>query len=312
VSADSPSVGDWRPRTSGEKDRGSASAEGGSGWDPGRAAEAGPRRSVPSDEGGDPESGAAAADPAAARRWRPAEDAGARRSDPDAVEVAGNRAGSDPRRSESASGIEPSTEVAPRQATARFTLASGSPRRRELLARVGIHPLVAPVEVDETPLDHETPVECVLRLARAKANASPAPVALAADTVVALDGHILGKPRDRDHADQLLRWLSGRTHRVHSAVVLRVEDRSSWDLVTTDVRFRVLLEAEIAHYLDSGEPWDKAGAYGIQGLGGAFVECIDGSYTNVVGLPLSQTLRLLRREGVWSPEDPFDPGEGAS
>jgi septum formation protein len=180
------------------------------------------------------------------------------------------------------------------------------------LARVGIHPPVAPVDVDETPLDHETPVECVLRLARAKANASPAPVALAADTVVALDGHILGKPRDRDHADQLLRWLSGRTHRVHSAVVLRVEDRSSWDLVTTDVRFRVLLEAEIAHYLDSGEPWDKAGAYGIQGLGGAFVECIDGSYTNVVGLPLSQTLRLLRREGVWSPEDPFDPGEGAS
>lgn len=182
--------------------------------------------------------------------------------------------------------------------TERFVLASASPRRRELLAQVGLHPAVRPVDVDETPRAGEVPLDYVLRVAVAKAEASDAPACLAADTVVALDGQSLGKARDRDHARRLLQWLSGRDHLVHSAVVVRVGERLGWDVVTTEVRFRRLPEAEIEAYLLTDEPYDKAGAYGIQGRGGAFVERISGSYTNVVGLPVAETLRLLDAAGL--------------
>ena len=121
---------------------------------------------------------------------------------------------------------------------------------------------------------------------------------LAADTVVALDGVIFGKARDAAEAEVFLARLSGRTHAVHTALALRADGRLVTDLVTTRVRFRVLASAEIARYVAGGEPADKAGAYGIQGEGGALVAEVQGSYTNVVGLPLEETLRLLRLHGV--------------
>lgn len=177
---------------------------------------------------------------------------------------------------------------------ARFVLASRSPRRRELLAAAGLDFEVDPVDIDESPREGEPPERYVVRVAQAKVEASPRtePV-LAADTTVILDGRALGKAEDPQHAQQILRELSGRTHIVRTAVVLRV-DRLLWDVVATAVTFRSLSDAEIARYIETQESFDKAGAYGIQGLGGALVERIEGSYTNVVGLPLTETLRILQ------------------
>ncbi len=181
----------------------------------------------------------------------------------------------------------------------RFVLASASPRRRDLLAQVGLTPDVRPSDVDETPLPGEAPETYALRVARDKAMAAPAHVAaLAADTVVALDGKSLGKARDRAHACEMLGALSGRTHFVHTAVVLKTGQEVLTEVVSTEVRFRTLSSEEIARYVDTKEPMDKAGAYGIQGLGGAMVASLKGSYTNVVGLPLEETLELLQRGGV--------------
>lgn len=181
-----------------------------------------------------------------------------------------------------------------------FVLASASPRRKALLAGAGLHPEVEPSQVDETPRAGELPLPYALRIASAKAAASSSsdPV-LAADTVVALDGDILTKAEGEAESRAMLARLSGRSHSVHTAVVLRTADGTQLSrVVSTTVRFRELSDAEIASYVDSGEPADKAGAYGIQGLGGALVAEVHGSYTNVVGLPLEETLDLLRLAGV--------------
>jgi septum formation protein len=178
-------------------------------------------------------------------------------------------------------------------------LASASPRRRELLAAVGLEPSVMPQEVDESAEKGETPIAYVARIARAKAEACKAEgVVLAADTTVAIDGEILAKAADEEDAVRMLSLLSGRTHAVHTAVVVKSGARVVDRVVTTAVRFRSLSDDEIRSYVKSGEPMDKAGAYGIQGKGGALVAAIDGSYTNVVGLPIEETLALLRLAGA--------------
>ena len=193
-------------------------------------------------------------------------------------------------------------------ATARapaLLLASRSPRRADLLRTLGVEFRLVDVEVDETPGRHEAPDAYVRRLAREKARAGQAaapaasPPVLAADTTVVLDGEILGKPLDDADARAMLARLAGRPHEVLTGVaVLDGRGLLVDTVVATRVRFRALTPAEIAAYVASGEPLDKAGAYGIQGLGGALVERIEGSYSNVVGLPLAETLALLDAAGV--------------
>lgn len=181
-------------------------------------------------------------------------------------------------------------------------LASRSPRRAALLATLGVDFAVLDVEVDENPLSGEAAAAYVCRLAQAKALAgrsrapSAAPV-LAADTTVVLDGALLGKPGDAAEAHRMLRGLAGRWHDVLTGVAL-AHTRLEIVCVTTRVRFRALSDAEIACYIASGEPCDKAGAYAIQGLGAALVERLEGSHANVVGLPLVETLTLLRAAQV--------------
>ena len=182
-------------------------------------------------------------------------------------------------------------------------LASGSPRRAELLARLGCTPEIRPAEVDETPLVGEVPLDLVVRLAEAKARAVQQPptdevVVLAADTTVVLDGESLGKPRDDTEAAGMLRRLSGRTHEVLTAMAVHRGQQRLATTVTTRVRFRVLTDREVAWYLATGEPRDKAGAYALQGAGAALVDHLDGSDTNVIGLPLAATVLLLRHAGL--------------
>ncbi len=191
-------------------------------------------------------------------------------------------------------------------------LASRSPRRRELLAQLGVVVSVIPADIDETPAPAETPWDYVERIARQKAAAVPpraGSCVLAADTAVVVDGDILGKPANLDAGRQMLRRLSGRVHQVFTAVALQSPHELRVICTETRVAFRPLGEAECERYLASDEPWDKAGAYAIQGLGGAFVERIDGSYSSVVGLPLCETLALLRRAGIPSALD--DPAGDA-
>ncbi len=183
----------------------------------------------------------------------------------------------------------------------RLVLASASPRRRELLAALGLTPPVRPVDVDETPIDGEAAVDCVLRLARAKAEASarPGELVLAADTLVVLDGAILGKPKDPREARAMLGRLSGRDHLVQTGVAVRDGDTAAVAAAveTTRVTIAPITAEQIADYVATGEPLDKAGAYAIQGLGAVFVERIDGNYSNVVGLPLPLTRRLFGELG---------------
>ena len=179
-----------------------------------------------------------------------------------------------------------------------LTLASASPRRRSLLASAGVAFEVRPADVDESVLPGEPPRIYARRVALEKAHAVDGTHVLAADTVVALDGAVLGKPADRAEACRTLAALSGRTHTVYTAVALRVGPRVHTRTCATRVRFRALTDAEIASYVDTGEPFDKAGGYGIQGHGGALVDHLRGSYTNVIGLPLRETLMLLARFGV--------------
>ena len=196
----------------------------------------------------------------------------------------------------------PATSGAP----PRLVLASGSPRRADLLARLGLDPEVRPADVDETPRAGEPPGELVVRLARTKASAVAGDgpdlpddeVVLAADTVVVLDGAALGKPRDRDDAARMLSALSGRTHQVVTGLAACRGDVVEVEQVSTEVTFRALSDAEIAWYLSTGEPDDKAGAYGIQGAAAALVARVAGSDTNVMGLPLAETVVLLRRVGL--------------
>ncbi|WP_375057105.1 Maf family protein [Zobellella sp. DQSA1] len=184
-------------------------------------------------------------------------------------------------------------------------LASASPRRRELLALLELpFELVLP-QVEERRRPGETAAEYVRRLARDKALAGaamaprPLPV-LAGDTIVVVDGEVLEKPENEADGLAMLRRLSGRRHQVMTAMALTHGDDCEGVLVITEVSFRPLTEAEMVRYWASGEPADKAGGYGIQGLGGRFVARIDGSYSAVVGLPLVETESLLRQAGVLS------------
>jgi len=184
-----------------------------------------------------------------------------------------------------------------------LVLASASPRRRQLLASLGLECEVAPTDIDETPRPGEDPANYARRLAMEKAAAAAARhpsgrLLLAADTVVALGEEILGKPADEHDAARMLRRLSGRSHEVHTAVAARRGDTAAMRLGTTEVMFRSLLDTEIAAYVNSGEPLDKAGAYGIQGMAAIFVTRLSGSYSGVVGLPLCETAELLREFGV--------------
>lgn len=180
-------------------------------------------------------------------------------------------------------------------------LASASPRRRELLAQVGIVPdQIEPADIDETPLKSETPAQLAERLARGKAavlaERYPDAIVLAADTVVSLGRRFLEKAADEAEATRFLKMLSGRNHRVHTGVAVARGDRVSVRVVETRVALKVLSEAEIAAYVASGDWRGKAGAYGIQGPAGAFVRRIVGSHPAVMGLPLYETVSLL--EGV--------------
>ena len=186
-------------------------------------------------------------------------------------------------------------------------LASASPRRAELLTAAGFDFDVMPADVDETPLPDEEPRVYALRVARAKAEHVVRQVAddrvvLAADTVVVAQGRLLLKPADATEAESMLRALSGGVHEVHTAVVVRAGSRQAVrdleDVVTTRVRFNPLTDREIAWYISSGEAEGKAGAYGIQGRAARFIDRIEGSWSNVVGLPLSTAYRLLSEVGA--------------
>jgi septum formation protein len=180
-------------------------------------------------------------------------------------------------------------------------LASQSPRRRELLEQVGATFSVLHVEVPEQRAAGESPQDYVHRVARDKARAGLAHLAmdahaivLGSDTEVVLDGDVFGKPRDAEDAAAMLRRLSGRTHEVISAVWLVAKEREQGDVCVSRVRFATLDEATIATYVASGEPFGKAGAYAIQGRGAGLIEYLEGSYSGVMGLPLFETSRLLK------------------
>lgn len=184
----------------------------------------------------------------------------------------------------------------------RVVLASQSPRRRELLALVGIPHDVLPADIDESVLDGELPIPHCERLARTKAATlavnHPDAVVIGADTIVVVDGDILGKPRDVIEAENMLRRLSGRTHTVFTAVAVSLAGETRSDVVEVAVTFRALSDDTIRAYVGTGEPMDKAGAYGIQGYGATIVERVDGDYFAVMGLPLGRLTELLRDLGL--------------
>ncbi len=188
----------------------------------------------------------------------------------------------------------------------RLVLASSSPRRRELLTGLGIRLVVRVPRIDESEQPGEIPQDHVRRLAAAKAAAVDGEVVLGADTAVVLASRILGKPSGGEEAREMLRSLSGRAHTVLTGVCVRRRDGSNVEtVVASQVRFATLSEAAIDWYVETGEPLDKAGAYAVQGAGGAFVREISGSVSNVVGLPLAESLELLRRVGFPLPwEEP--------
>jgi septum formation protein len=175
-------------------------------------------------------------------------------------------------------------------------LASASPRRRELLQAAGVQLTIVPADLDETPGPDERPVDLVLRLARAKAAVVPddAVIVVAADTAVVLDDVAYAKPDDDDHARRMLRALSGRTHQVLTGWCVRRGDVVSDGVVATEVTFRVLDDGDIDRWLATGAWRDKAGAYAIQGAAAALVARVDGSLTNVIGLPLDEVLAAIR------------------
>jgi septum formation protein len=195
--------------------------------------------------------------------------------------------------------------TAPASPTPRVILASQSPRRRDLLTMLRIPHEVRPANVDETVHPGEAPVPHCERLARAKAAvlgaADPHAVVVAADTIVVVDGDILGKPRDRAEAVAMVARLAGRTHTVHTAVAVAFGGRTVAGVETVAVTFRPLTAGQVAAYVDTGEPMDKAGAYGIQGFGAVIVERIDGDFFAVMGLPLGRMVALLAELGVAYP-----------
>lgn len=187
-----------------------------------------------------------------------------------------------------------------------LVLASSSPRRRELLSQLGVTFDITAANIDETTLAGDDSAATARRLASEKARVAldslgvpPHTVVLAADTLVELDGASLGKPADSLDATRMLRRLSRRRHIVNTAVaVATAVDKVAVRVVATTVEFRTLSPAEIAWYVGTAEPLDKAGSYGLGGAGGAFVTRIDGSYSNVIGLPLSETVEMLRAAGI--------------
>lgn len=183
----------------------------------------------------------------------------------------------------------------------RLILASGSPRRRSLLEGLGLTFVVRPVAVDESPLNGEDPSAYVTRLASAKARSRTAPgeIALAADTIVVLDDQLLGKPENANEAEKMLARLAGRQHQVLTGVAVfdGTAERLALGVESSKVEIARLSEEEIAWYVATGEPLDKAGSYAIQDLGALWVERVEGNYTNVVGLPLPLTYRLFRQLG---------------
>jgi septum formation protein len=184
----------------------------------------------------------------------------------------------------------------------KLILASGSPRRREFLEKFGIPFTVAVSGCDETPEPGAEPAEGARLVAERKARAVDASTGgkqyvLAADTIVVLDEEVLGKPASRDEAGEMLRKLSGCSHTVITGVALCRGGRCRSLSVSTAVHFRPLTEAQVRWYVATGEPMDKAGAYALQGAASAFIDSIDGSYTNVIGLPLAETMELLAEAG---------------
>lgn len=191
-----------------------------------------------------------------------------------------------------------------------LVLASRSPRRIELLGRLGISPRVEPADIDESPLLGENPVAYVERLAVAKSTTVherlPGTVVLAADTTIDIDGEILGQPIDEADARRMLRRLSARTHRVHTGVAVCREDGRHESLVVTSlVTFQPVTDETLEWYIETGEWQGKAGSYAIQGLGGTLVAEYRGSLTGIIGLPLRETAQLL---GVRLPQDSSDLG----
>ena len=184
----------------------------------------------------------------------------------------------------------------------RVILASQSPRRRELLSLVGIEHEVQPADIDETPWPDEAPIPHTERLATAKAmviaERAPDALVIAADTIVVIDGDILGKPTDIPDARAMLRRLSGRTHEVCTAMAVAVGGRVESQVVCVPVRFRELDDDTITRYVNTGEPMDKAGAYGIQGYGATIVEHIEGDFFAVMGLSLVTVVQLAERMGL--------------
>ncbi len=179
-------------------------------------------------------------------------------------------------------------------------LASQSPRRRELLARITPDFVVCPADVDESVSPERTPQQNVAQLAQRKARAvwaqaQSTALIVASDTIVVCDGEILGKPADEADAVHMLHRLSGRTHQVMTAVCVKTADSEQTEVSVTDVTFRALHEGEAEAYAASGEPLDKAGAYGIQGAGGLFVSGINGDYYGVMGLPICLLSEMLRQ-----------------
>ncbi|MHB8217118.1 MAG: Maf family protein [Candidatus Sulfotelmatobacter sp.] len=194
-----------------------------------------------------------------------------------------------------------------------IVLASASPRRQELLRNAGISFLVQPADINETPLANESPQNCAKRLARDKALAisqsRPQDYVLGADTIVVIDNSILGKPRDAADAGRMLRLLSGRTHKVVTGVCLVTPSMRGCESTpegrevitvseSTLVSMDEITEQEIRDYIATGEPMDKAGAYAIQGIASRWITCIDGDYSNVVGLPVRRVYSMLRKQGA--------------
>lgn len=184
-----------------------------------------------------------------------------------------------------------------------IVLASQSPRRKELLAQMGLEFEIIPAKGEEKADPSLPPAEYVQQLSLQKAaevarRCAPDDVVIGADTIVVLDGQILGKPRDAAHAFEMLSGLSGRCHTVYTGLALLRGGEQRLDAAATQVRFRSLTEQEILAYIATGEPMDKAGAYGIQGMGALLVDSIQGDFYNVVGLPVCRLGRMLARFGI--------------
>ena len=178
-----------------------------------------------------------------------------------------------------------------------IVLASSSPRRKQLLQMLGYPVVVHPHAIPELPLPRETPIDYSRRLAREKAQGVPGRLVLGADTIVVLDDQVLEKPRDGEDAVRMLAQLQGRTHEVVSSVALVSNGTIAVETDVTGVKFRPASDAFLRQYVATGEPMDKAGAYGIQGYGAALVERIDGVFFGVMGLPVRLVLELLARAG---------------